>query len=127
MKTVLEWLTKGVVRYDVRGPILVEARRLEARIGWQVAEREEDGARQRLSNLDRVAGLWGRTRDLYWQEYILNKRSLGDVINAERDIHATRIEQITAQGDAAAAAMKALVAEGGLVALLERKSGKPPQ
>jgi len=97
----------------------LEARRLQARIDWQVARRDQEGARQRLDSLGEVAALWRTTRDLYWDEYILDKRSLGDVIYAEREIHAARAEQIQALAGALAAALKARVAQGGLIELLE--------
>jgi adhesin transport system outer membrane protein len=99
----------------------LEAKRLEARTSWLVAAREEQGANQRLGDLKGVSSLWLTTRDLYWQEYILDKRSLSDVINAEREIFTARADQIAATGDATSAAVRALVAQGGLVALLERQ------
>ncbi|MDR2857500.1 MAG: TolC family protein [Novosphingobium sp.] len=97
------------------------ARRLEARTDWQVAESEEQGARRRLGDLADLGSLWRATRDLYWQEYILDKRSLSDVIGAEREIHAARAEEIAAMGEAVDAGIRALVAQGGLVALLEQE------
>ncbi|MDR2215295.1 MAG: TolC family protein [Nevskiaceae bacterium] len=100
----------------------LEARRLEVRTGWLVAAREEEGARRRLNDLRGVSSLWLQTRDLYWQEYILDKRALGDVINAEREIHSAEAEQIVATGDAATAAMRALVLQGELVGLLQREA-----
>ncbi|MDR2187332.1 MAG: TolC family protein [Azonexus sp.] len=96
------------------------ARRLEARTGWLVASREESGARERLQELRDVADLWAATRDLYWQEYILDKRALSEVLNAEREIYAARAEQAAALRDAVAAAVKGRVAQGGLVALLQQ-------
>jgi adhesin transport system outer membrane protein len=103
----------------------LQAKRLDARTGWLVAAREEEGARRRLDDLQGVATLWLATRDLYWQEYILDRRSLADVINAERELRAARTERIVAMGDAAGAAMKALVAQGGLVTLLQRQAERP--
>jgi adhesin transport system outer membrane protein len=97
----------------------LEAKRLEARTGWQVAVREERGALRRIASLGEVLTLWSTTRDLYWQEYIINKRTLSDVINAEREIHAVRSEGIGAVADAATAGMRVLVAQGELVALLD--------
>jgi adhesin transport system outer membrane protein len=99
----------------------LESKRLDARTNWLVANREEDGARQRLDDLKTVSETWATTRDLYWQEYILDKRSLTDVVNAEREIYSARTEQIGAVVDAANAAVAGLVVQGGLVALLQRE------
>jgi adhesin transport system outer membrane protein len=99
----------------------LESRRLQARTEWQVAMREEQGARRRMSDFEEVASLWQTTRELYWGEYILDKRSLGDVINAEREIYTARAERVTALADALMATMKARVAQGQLVALLDEE------
>jgi adhesin transport system outer membrane protein len=101
------------------------ARRLQVHTEWLVAERQEEGARRRLDDMEDVSRLWLSTRDLYWQEYILDRRSLSDVINAEREIRNAQSERITAMGEAANAAMRALLAQGGLVALLERQPQRP--
>jgi adhesin transport system outer membrane protein len=102
----------------------LEARRLEARTNWQVAGRQESGARQRRQELQSVSTLWTTTRDLYWEEYILDKRPLRDVINAEREIYTARQERIVALGETVSAAVRGLVAQGGLLAFLEQAPGR---
>ncbi|MDR2155320.1 MAG: TolC family protein [Burkholderiaceae bacterium] len=103
----------------------LEDKRLQARTTWQVAVREEESARQRMNDLAEVSTLWQSTRELYWGEYILDKRSLGDVINAEREIYTSSAEQVSVLAEALVAAMKARVAQGGLVVLLDGQAGQP--
>jgi adhesin transport system outer membrane protein len=102
----------------------LEARRLEARSGWYVATREEDGARRRFGDLLKILNLWEQTRDLYWQEYILDKRRLSDVINAEQEIQSAAAQRVSTRAEAVSAAVKALVAQGGLLSMLEQHSSQ---
>jgi adhesin transport system outer membrane protein len=97
----------------------LEARRMNTRTGWAVALRQEEGANLRLTNLQSVATLWLATRDLYWEEYVLDKRVLSDVINAEREIYSARAETASVRGAAIAAAVRTLVLEGHLLNLLD--------
>ncbi|MDR0781950.1 MAG: SPOR domain-containing protein, partial [Pseudomonadales bacterium] len=97
----------------------LEARRLELRTAWAVAVRQEEGARQRLADIKNVSTLWLTTRDLYWQEYILDKRGLNDELNAEREVYASRVEEMNVTGEAISAAVRALVVEGRLLGLLQ--------
>ena len=64
------------------------------------------------------------SRDLYWQEYTLNKRPLTEMLNAERDIYAAEIERITAEADGLIAKIKAQVATGTFVKRLRDNEGK---
>jgi adhesin transport system outer membrane protein len=79
------------------------------------AETEGAGAEERMSNARRMMTLSLSSRDLYWQQYTLDKRSLTDVVNAERDTFMAESEYITAQADRLSARVKAYVAVGQLV------------
>jgi adhesin transport system outer membrane protein len=70
-----------------------------------------------------VTALSRASRDLYWQEYILNKRTLTDVVNPERDIFESEVEWINALADGSIARVKAYVAVGKFVELLREQEG----
>jgi adhesin transport system outer membrane protein len=96
----------------------LEAKRLDARTSYAVAQRHSAGARTRLSALEGITSLSTQTKDLYWQEYMVDKRSLANVLNAQRDIHLARLDYVQAQGDAVGADIAQLVAAGRLIAFL---------
>lgn len=79
------------------------------------AETESAGAEARMSNAKEVMGLSLSSRDLYWQQYTLNKRPLTDVVNAERDTFQAESTYIAAQSDRLAAKVKAYSAVGQFV------------
>jgi adhesin transport system outer membrane protein len=97
----------------------LEAKRLDARTSYAVAQRHSAGARTRLISLEGITSLSTQTKDLYWQEYMVDKRSLANVLNAQRDIHLARLDYVQAQGDAVGADIAQLVAAGRLIAFLE--------
>ena len=82
------------------------------------AETEERGASARMDNARQLMDLSLSSRDLYWQQYTLNKRPLTDVINAERDTFSAESDQITAISDRLYAKVKAYYAVGQLVTRL---------
>lgn len=79
------------------------------------AETEGSGAEARMSNAKEMMNLSLSSRDLYWQQYTLNKRPLTDVVNAERDTFAAESTFITAQSDRLSAKVKAYSAVGQFV------------
>ncbi|WP_245256560.1 TolC family protein [Bartonella tamiae] len=80
------------------------------------AETESSGAEARMSNAQEMIGLSLSSRDLYWQQYTLNKRPLTDVVNAERDTFIAESDFILAQTDRLTARIKAYTAVGQFVA-----------
>ena len=86
------------------------------------AETEEKGASARMDNAKQLMDLSLSSRDLYWQQYTLNKRPLTDVINAERDTFSAESDQITAISDRLYAKVKAYYAVGQLVTRLRERN-----
>lgn len=101
----------------------LENQRLITRSALSAAEIEADGAAARRDGYDKVVALSRASRDLYWQEYMLNKRTLTDVVNPERDIYDAEVESINALADGTLARIKAWAAVGQLVALLRAQGG----
>lgn len=92
-----------------------ENERLVARTSLGSAKTEADGATARMDNSRHLKSLSLTSRDLYWQQYTLNKRPLTDVVNAERDTFIAESEYITAMADHMSARVKAYTAVGELV------------
>ena len=90
------------------------------------AETETAGAAARLVSYNKVIALTRSSRDLYWQEYTLNKRPLTDVINAERDVYTAEGERINAAADGIVSKIKAYAALGRLTAMLSQKMREKP-
>lgn len=101
----------------------LENQRLITRSALHAAEVEADGAAARRDGYDKVVALSRASRDLYWQEYMLNKRTLTDVVNPERDIFDAEVESLNALADGTLARIKAWAAVGQLVALLREPQG----
>jgi len=101
----------------------LENQRLATRSILYAAETEAAGAAARLAGYERVIALARTSRELYWQEYMLNKRTLTDVVNPDRDIFQSEVEWINATADGALARIKALAAVGRLVELLRASGG----
>ncbi|MHC5308250.1 TolC family protein [Bartonella sp. LJL80] len=80
------------------------------------AETEGSGAEARMSNAREMMTLSLSSRDLYWQQYTLNKRPLTDVVGAERDTFMAESDFIVAQSDRLNARVKAYSAVGQFVA-----------
>lgn len=96
----------------------LENERLVTRTALKSAETEALGAAARLASYDRVIALTKSSRDLYWQEYTLNKRPLTEVINAERDVFTAEEQRTTALADGILAEIKAYTAVGRFTSLL---------
>ena len=75
-----------------------------------------------MDNAKQLMDLSLSSRDLYWQQYTLNKRPLTDVINAERDTFSAESDQITAISDRLYAKVKAYYAVGQLVTRLRERN-----
>ncbi len=99
-----------------------ENEKLVSRTTRGAAETEERGATERMDNARQMMNLSLSSRDLYWQQYTLNKRPLTDVINAERDAFVAESDQITALSDRLYAKIKAYYAGGQLVSRLREHS-----
>lgn len=97
----------------------LENQRLVARTALGSAELEAAGASARVASYDKIIDLARTSRDLYWQEYTLDKRPLTEVISAEREIYFSEVERISAFSDGALAKIRAHSAVGQLVALLK--------
>lgn len=102
---------------------VVENEKLVTRTALSSAETEAAGAAARLSSYEQVIELTKSLRDLYWQEYTLDKRPLTDVINADRDIYASEVEKLNALGDSVKAKIRAYSAVGRLVQALREREG----
>jgi len=76
-----------------------------------------------MTSYEKIIELAQVSRNLYWQEYILNKRTLTDVLNPERDIYQSELEWINALADATIARIRAQVAVGGFVQQLRDREG----
>ena len=81
-----------------------------------------EAAEAELNNAKQLMNLSLSSRDLYWQQYTLNKRPLTDVLNAERDTFSAESDQITAISDRLYAKVKAYYAVGQLVTRLRERS-----
>ncbi|UXN07395.1 TolC family protein [Bartonella sp. HY761] len=92
-----------------------ENERLVARTTVSSAKTEADGATARMDNSKQLMSLSLTSRDLYWQQYTLNKRPLTDVVNAERETFIAESEYVTAMADYMTARIKAYTAVGELV------------
>lgn len=101
----------------------VEYQRLSAETALATADQDAAGARSRIEAYDKMMQLWKESRELYWQEYVLNKRSLSDVFNMERDIFSADAERIDAIKQGMVATLRAHAATGSLVEHL-RGSGR---
>lgn len=93
----------------------IESRRLSARTALSSAETETAGANTRGEAYDKMKELSRTSRDLYWQEYTLNKRPLNQVLDAERDIFSAESQRIVALSDGIMARIKAHSAMGTFV------------
>lgn len=102
---------------------VLENQRLIARTSLHSAEREESGAASRLSSYEKVIELSRASRELYWQEYILNKRSLTEVVTPERDIFQSEVESTNALADGVRARLKTYIAVGRFAELLRQREG----
>jgi len=92
-----------------------EHERLVARTALGSAETEAAGANARMDNSRQLVSLSLTSRDLYWQQYTLNRRPLTDVVNAERDTFMAESDYISAMADRINARIRAYYAVGGLV------------
>lgn len=99
----------------------LENQRLVARTALDAAQTQATGAAARLTSYEKVIGLSRTSRELYWQEYTLNKRPLNEVITADRDIYSSEIERINAAADGVVAKIKANVAVGRFVQQLREQ------
>ena len=93
----------------------LESQRLSLRAALMAAETEVAGANTRRQAFEAMQGLSRTSRDLYWQEYTLNKRPLTQVLDAEHDIFSAKAGRIAAVADGMAARLKARAAVGLLV------------
>jgi outer membrane protein, adhesin transport system len=96
----------------------LENQRMVTRTALNSAETEASGAAAVLASYEKVIRLSRASRDLYWQEYTLNKRPLTEVINAEREIYLSEVERTNAVAEGVQAKIKAHVAIGKFVAHL---------
>lgn len=101
----------------------LENQRLVTRTALGSAETEASGAAARLAGYEKVISLSRSSRDLYWQEYTLNKRPLTEVINADREIYLSEVERTNAVADGVIAKIKAHAAIGRFVAMLRAREG----
>ncbi len=101
----------------------LENERLVSRSALRSAQTEAAGAAERMASYEKIIELARVSRDLYWQEYILNKRTLTDVLNPERDIYQSEVEWINALADGTMARIRARVAAGLFVQQLRDREG----
>lgn len=99
----------------------LESQKLSTRTTLTSAETETAGAGARQDAFSTMKDLSRTSRDLYWQEYTLNKRPLYQVLDAERDIFSAESERITAIADGLTARIKAHTAVGSLVRRLRER------
>jgi len=92
-----------------------EHERLVARTTLGSAQTEARGAGARMDNSRQLMALSLTSRDLYWQQYTLNRRPLTDVVNAERETFTAENDYITAMTDYLQARLRAYSAIGDLV------------
>jgi len=100
---------------------MLESQRLLARTALFSARAEETSVAARLESQQKIIELSRSSRDLYWQEYTLNKRPLTEVINPDRDIYQAEVELANAVADGLLARIKAHVAAGRFVELLRQQ------
>jgi len=98
-----------------------ENERLVTRTALGSSETEAQGAMARMSNSSEMMALSTESRDLYWQQYTLNKRPLTDVVNAERDIFIAESDRVTALADYLNARVRAYAAVGDLVERIRKQ------
>ncbi|AQS41908.1 MAG: Outer membrane efflux protein [Candidatus Tokpelaia hoelldobleri] len=98
-----------------------ENERLITRTALGSSETEAQGAMARMGNSSEMMSLSLSSRDLYWQQYTLNKRPLTDVVNAERDIFMAESDRITALADYLNARVRAYAAVGDLVERIRQR------
>lgn len=101
----------------------LENQRLRTRTALYAAQTEAEGAAARLASYRNVIELSRSSRNLYWQEYMLNKRSLTEVITRDREIFLAEEEWINAMADGIRARIKAYAAVGKFVELLRQQEG----
>jgi adhesin transport system outer membrane protein len=101
----------------------LENQRLISRTTLHSAQVEEVGAASRLLGYEKVIDLSRASRALYWQEYILNKRSLTEVVTPERDIFQSEVEWTNALADGVLAKLKTCLALGRFAELLQGEGG----
>jgi len=92
-----------------------ENERLVARTTLNSAQTEARGAGERMDNSRQLIALSLTSRDLYWQQYTLNRRPLTDVLNAEREAFSAESDYIGAMADYLQARIRAYSAVGDLV------------
>lgn len=100
----------------------VASQRLAVETSLSSAERNLAGAQSRVTAYERMMQLWAESRELYWQEYVLNKRSLSEVLNIERDIYQADADRIDAVKQVMIAMIESHAATGSLINRL-RESG----
>jgi len=98
-----------------------EHERLVARTALGSAETEAMGANARMDNSRQLVSLSLTSRDLYWQQYTLNRRPLNDVVNAERDTFMAESDYISAMADRINARIRSYYAVGDLVERLRKR------
>ncbi len=101
-----------------------ENQQLLTRSALASADTQSSGALARTKAYDQVISLSRSSRDLYWQEYTLNKRPLTEMLNAEREVYSAEIERIGAEADGIIAKIKAQVATGTFVKRLRETDGR---
>ena len=102
----------------------IEYQRLTAETALASADLSMAGAQAQVAAYDRMMKLWADSRDLYWQEYLLNKRSLSDVFNMESDIFSADSQRIEAVRQGVVATLRAHAATGTLVDRLHGSSAR---
>lgn len=102
----------------------LENQRLVTRMALDSAQAEVSGAAARLSGYGKVIDLTRASRDLYWQEYTLDKRPLTEVVNPEREIFLAEVEWTNAAADGVLAGIKTLAAVGRFVESLRQSEGR---
>lgn len=102
----------------------LENQRRNVRTAMNSARTEASGAYARAESYQKVSDLAQSSRDLFWQEYTLNKRPLTNVIDAESEIYQSELERSVAVADGILARIRSHVAIGEYVALLRKIEGK---
>jgi outer membrane protein, adhesin transport system len=103
---------------------MLESQRLLTRTAVDSARTEASGAEARVGSYEKVISLSRTTRELYWQEYTLDKRPLTDVINADHDIYSSEVAEDQAISDRMLARIKASAATGSFVNELREQGSK---
>jgi adhesin transport system outer membrane protein len=101
----------------------LDGQRLSMRTALASAEMELEGSVTRRTASDTMEKMSRTSRDLYWQEYVLNKRPLNQVLDADRDIFTAVSSRIAAIADGITARLKMQVAVGLLVKKLRDLQG----